>query len=135
MPRSSLYRGWYWDKENDRLELYYNNTKVGHFTGTTFVLAAGVGVTVTDTGLTVTAGGATVTAGNLVVTADDARITAGNVRLGAVETFGTTQPTSAVVLKEGTAPSGAITTSSGIYASATVLRKVIADGTLSNVET
>ena len=28
--RSSTYRGWYWDKENSRLEYYYDNIKVGH---------------------------------------------------------------------------------------------------------
>ncbi len=38
-------------------------------------------------------------------------------------------------MKQGTAAAGAITTSSGLFASATVLRKIIADGTVSNVET
>jgi hypothetical protein len=38
-------------------------------------------------------------------------------------------------MKTGTAPVGAITTSGGIYSSSTVVRKVIADGTNSNVET
>ena len=63
----------------------------------------------------------------------DARITAGNVRAGAISAFATTEPTSAVVLKVGTAPVGAVATSSGIYASSTVLRKIIADGTDSAV--
>jgi len=79
-------------------------------------------------GFTVTSGGATITAG-------DAAITAGNVRLGAIETFATTEPTSAVVMKSGTAPAGAITTSNGIFSSDTVVRKIIAAGTVSNVET
>lgn len=135
MAVSSNHSGWYFDKDNSRLEYYFQGTKVGHMTGTTFVFATGVGVTVTDTGLTVTAGGATITAGNLTTTAGDNRITAGNVRLGAVEAFGTTEPTSAVVMKAGTAPAGAITTSGGIFSSATVVQKIIAAGTVSNVET
>jgi hypothetical protein len=80
--------------------------------------------------------GGVFTAGTgLVVTAGDAKVTAGNVRLGVISTFATTEPTSAVVMKTGTAPVGAITTSGGIYSSSTVVRKVIADGTNSNVET
>jgi hypothetical protein len=80
--------------------------------------------------------GGVFTAGTgLVVTAGDAKVTAGNVRLGVISAFATTEPTSAVVMKTGTAPVGAITTSGGIYSSSTVVRKVIADGTNSNVET
>ena len=63
------------------------------------------------------------------------KVTAGNLRLGAISAFATTEPTSAVVMKAGTAPAGAITTSGGIFSSATVVRKIIADGTVSNVET
>ena len=78
----------------------------------------------------------TMTSGTqLTVTTGDARVTAGNVRLGAVETFATTEPTSALVMKAGTAPAGAITTSGGIFSSATVVQKIIAAGTVSNVET
>lgn len=140
MAASSKHTGWYNDRDNSRLEYYYEGTKVGHMTGTTFVLAASIGVTVTDTGLTVTAGGVTVTAGGLtvtaggsVVTAGDHALTAGNYRAGAIETFGTTEPTSALVLKTGTAPVGAITTSSGIFATTTVMNKIIADGTASAI--
>jgi hypothetical protein len=153
-PSSSTYTGWFDDRENSRLDYYYRGTTVGHMNGTTFVLAAGVGMTVTDTGLTVTsggltvtaggltvtadgltvtAGGATVTAGDLVVTAGDAQVLAETLYMGAATAFAVTEPTSAVILKSGTAPSGAIVTSSGIYSNDTVLRKVIADGTLSNV--
>lgn len=135
MPVSSTHRGWYHDKDNSRLEYYYDGTKVGHITGTTFVLAAGVGVTVTDTGLTVTAGGATVTAGDLTVTAGDAHVVAENLYMGAETAFATTEPTSAVVFKSGTQAAGAITTSSALMANDTVLRKIIAAGTVSNVET
>lgn len=73
--------------------------------------------------------------GNLTAIDGDVRITAGNLRLGAISTFGTTEPTSAVVMKTGTAPVGAITTSGGLFSSTTVVRKIIADGTASNVET
>jgi hypothetical protein len=38
-------------------------------------------------------------------------------------------------MKSGTAPAGAITTSGGIFSSDTVVRKIIAAGTVSNVET
>ena len=55
--------------------------------------------------------------------------------LGTVSTFGTTQPTNTLVLREGTAPVGAITTAVWLFSSATVVRKIIADGTASNVET
>ena len=44
-----------------------------------------------------------------------------------------TAGTNAITMKVGTPPSGAATTSSSVYASATILRKVIADGTDSAV--
>lgn len=74
-------------------------------------------------------------AAGVLATTGDVKVTAGNLRLGAISTFGTTEPTLAVVMKAGTAPAGAITTSGGLFASATVVRKIIADGTVSNVET
>lgn len=57
------------------------------------------------------------------------------VTLGTVSAFATTQPTNTLVCRAGTAPAGAITTASALFASTTVLRKLIADGTASNVET
>ena len=141
MAVSSKMRGWRYDKHNSRLSVYVDGTEVARFDDATrdltlltngLTVTAG-GATITAGGLTVTAGGATITAGNLVVTAGDARITAANLRLGAVAAFGTTEPTSAAVFKQGTEPAGAITTSSGCHANATVLRKIIADGTVSNV--
>lgn len=80
-------------------------------------------------------GGRVITTGNQTVVVGDERITAGNLRLGVVSAFGTTEPTSAVVMKTGTAPVGAIATSGGLFSSTTVVRKIIADGTASNVET
>jgi len=58
----------------------------------------------------------------------------GNLYMGAETAFATTDPTSAVVFKSGTAAAGAIVTSSAIFASDTVLRKIIADGTVSNIQ-
>lgn len=154
-PKVGTYTGWYRDQVNNRLELYFNSTLVAHATATTFVpavattspstlasttsISAGTTLSATtsiDAGTTITAGtGMTVTTGNSVVTAGDLRVTAGNERLGVVSTFASTEPTSALVMKTGTAPAGAIATSGGIFSSATVVRKIIADGTVSNVET
>ena len=55
--------------------------------------------------------------------------------MGTVSAFSTTKPTNTLVFREGTAPAGAITTAGGLFSSATVVRKIIADGTVSNVET
>ena len=59
----------------------------------------------------------------------------GNFRAGPVNAFATTEPTQAAVFEAGTAPVGAITTSSAIYASATIMRKIDADGTDSDMGT
>ena len=75
----------------------------------------------------------TLTTGDMTVTAGDAHVVAANLYLGAETAFATTEPTSAIIIKQGTAFAGAIVTSSAIQANATVLRKVIADGTISNV--
>jgi hypothetical protein len=132
MPNaSSIHNGWHWDPANTRLDFYYRGTRVGH------INASGLsGALAIDAATTVTAGtGLTVTAGNAVVTAGDARVTAGNVRLGAVSAFVTTEPVSAVVMKVGTAPAGAVTTSGGIFTDGTTVKKIIADGTVSDVQT
>jgi|TARA_R110000796_G_scaffold113337_3_gene225092 hypothetical protein len=75
----------------------------------------------------------TLTTGDMTVTAGDAHVVAQNLYLGAETAFATTEPTSAIIIKQGTAFAGAIVTSSAIQANATVLRKIIADGTISNV--
>ena len=129
-PSGTRYSGWYMDKVNNVLEWYSNGTKVGQASGSTVTYAGAVSATTTVAATT------TITAGTgLTVTAGDAKVTAGNLRLGAIETFVTTEPTSAVVMKTGTAPAGAITTSGGLFSSATVVQKIIAAGTVSNVET
>lgn len=86
MARSSLYRGWFWDKTNSRLEAYYDNTKGFHIDGCgnaafSGSVTAATGVTVTACGLTVTAGGLTVTAG--VTTASGGLVVTGSTTLGA----------------------------------------------------
>ena len=55
--------------------------------------------------------------------------------LGTVSAFATTQPTNCLVMRAGTAPVGAITTAGGLFSSTTVVQKIIAAGTVSNVET
>jgi len=126
MALSRKHTGWKWDAANSRLIVYIAGastvpTAVAYFDNATPYITSPVGLTVTT--------------GNLTVTAGDDRVTAGNLRLGAVETFGTTEPTSAVVFKVGTAPAGAITTSCGIFTNGTVMRKILAANTVSNIET
>jgi hypothetical protein len=109
------------------------NDRYSDFHGTTEVIRyEAAGITVPGTSLHT--GIATFTVGP-VVTTGDAAITAGNLRLGPINAFATTEPTQAMVFEAGTAPAGAITTSGGLFSSATVVRKIIADGTVSNVET
>jgi hypothetical protein len=129
MP-SGKHNGWNWDRTNGRLDFYYQGTRVGHITaaGLTSATALASGTTMQCTTLGITSGNHTVTAG-------DARITGGNLRLGGVSAFANTEPTSAVVMKVGTAPAGAITTSGGVFSSSTVVQKIIAVSTVSNIET
>lgn len=117
---------------NNTIELYAGGTLLAAYSAaapnaTTGAISATTTVT-GGTGLVATAGGVTATAGDIIGTA-------GNVRLGVISAFATTEPTSAVVMKAGTAPAGAITTSGGVFSSATVVQKIIAAGTVSNVET
>ena len=78
-------------------------------------------------------GALNVTGTTTEITDGDLQVLAENLYLGAATAFATTEPTSAVIFKQGTAFAGAIVTSSAIQANATVLRKIIADGTISNV--
>ena len=114
-------RGFRWDQGNSRLEVQVDGTIAARFD---------------DTGayLTVPDGGITVTAGDLTVTAGDAHVVAQNLYMGAETAFASTEPTSAVVFKQGTAPAGAIGTSSAIFTNGTLMRKIIADGTVSNIQ-
>ena len=128
-PRSNTYRGWYNDAENSTLDLYIGYGGASDpAEAATFTSSAA-----TFAGTVTAASGVTVTAGDLTVTAGDSHVVAQNLYMGAETAFGTTEPTSAVVFKQGTAFAGAITTSSGIQSNGTLLRKIIADGTVSNV--
>jgi hypothetical protein len=130
MPASSIHNGWRYDPVNSRLDFYYRGTRVGAIdaTGISSLVVASDGVVTGATGVTATTG-------NVLATAGDVRATVGNVRLGVVSAFATTEPTSAVVMKQGTAFAGAITTSAGIMSNGTLVRKIIADGTVSDVQT
>ena len=121
-------RGWRWDGANSRLDVDVDGTTVARFDDSTNDL------TLTTNGLGVTAGGVGITAGDLTVTAGDAHVVAENLYMGAETAFATTEPTSAIIFKQGTQAAGAIVTSTALMANATVLRKIIADGTISNVE-
>lgn len=132
MATSSTHKGWLNDRTNSRLAAVYNATEVFDFDANDMAIAVAL---TTALGQTATTGDITATAGNLVATAGDLRVTAGNARLGAVSAFGTTEPTSAIVFKQGTEFAGAIATSGGLMSNATVVRKIIAAGTVSNVET
>lgn len=118
MPASSIHNGWRYDPSNTRLDFYYRGTRVGHVNASGLQSAG----TLAATGIT--------------TLSDELRVANGkNVRVGTISAFATTEPTNAIVFKAGTEFAGAITTSGGLMASATVVRKVIADGTVSNVET
>jgi len=67
------------------------------------------------------------------ITDGDLQVLAENLYMGASTAFATTEPTSAVIFKSGTQAAGAIVTSSALMANDTVLRKIIADGTVSSV--
>lgn len=60
---------------------------------------------------------------------------AGNIQIGAAAAFASTQPTASLVIKTGTAPAGAVTTSVALYTDGTTMKKIIADGTASDVQT
>lgn len=150
MTAANVENGWNWDTANNRLDFNYRGTRVGSVSATAFTRvpafaitgslsvtgAISAGSTIAAT-TTITAGtGLTVTSGNATNTAGDVRNTAGNCRLGAVETFAMTEPTSALVMKAGTAPVGAVATSGGVFikADGTVVQKIIAAGTVSNIQ-
>ncbi len=151
-PPGSRYSGWWQDQVGtSQLELYVNSVLIATATTTAFTPAFAItSPTSLAASTTVTAGtsmavtttmtvgtGLTVTTGNTVNTAGDVRVTAGNLRLGVVSAFMTTEPTSAVVMKEGTNPVGAITTSGGIFCTTggATLSKIIAAGTVSTIQT
>ena len=122
---------------SNRLGIYYKGTLVAQVNATDFGMVGTAATTTLASTTTITAGtGVSVTTGNATNTAGDSLITAGNLRLGAVSAFATTEPTSAVVMKVGTNPVGAITTSGGIFVTTggATISKIIAAGTVSQIE-
>ena len=69
--------------------------------------------------------------------ASDVNILNGSSKLmvGTRTAFATTQPTNLIQLKTGTAPSGAVVTSVGLYTDGVTMKKIIADSTISDVQT
>ena len=121
---SPRHRGWFFDQVNGRIAAVYNGTEIFDFDGNDMVITPATTITGAQTFTGVSTHSAEV------------RVAQGfNVRLGTISAFATTEPTNAIVFKEGTEFAGAIATSGGLMSSATVVRKVIAAGTVSNVET
>lgn len=124
------HRGWWFDQINGRLVAVYNGTEIFDYDGNDVVITQNTTVTGTST-LT---GAQTLT--GITTHSDEVRIANGkNLRIGTISAFGTTEPTNAIVMKTGTEFAGAITTSGAIMSSDTVLRKIIAAGTVTNIET
>lgn len=125
MATSGRHRGWLFDATNARLAAVYNGTEVMDFDANDLAITAattGAGLVTGSVGLTATTG--------------DIKGTAGNLRLGAISAFASTEPTSAVVMKVGTNPVGAITTSNAIFTTTggATISKIIAASTVSQIE-
>ena len=131
--RSAAYprhKGWWHDGRNNRLVAVFNGTEIFDFDGNDIVMTQNI----TMSGTATVTGAQTFT--GVTTHSAETRIAEGfNLRIGTIETFVTTEPTNAIVMKVGTEFAGAITTSGGLMSSATVVRKIIAAGTVSNVET
>ena len=130
MATSATHRGWLFDRQNGRLAAVYDGTEVFDFDANDMVVTQNT----TFSGTTTLTGAQTLT--GITTHSDEVRIANGkNLRIGTISAFASTEPTNAIVMKTGTEFAGAITTSGGLMSSNTVVRKIIADGTASNVET
>lgn len=130
MATSSKHKGWLNDIANGRLGAVYNGTEVFDFDANDMVITPDTTVTGALTAST------TLGVTGVATMSDELRVANGkNIRLGTISAFATTQPTNALVIKTGTAPVGAITTSVGLYTDGTTMKKIIADGTASDVQT
>src|SRR3990167_7331978 len=129
--KSVRHRGWHFDQRNGRMSAVYDQTEVFDFDGNDLAVAQATTFATTTTQ----------TAGSYTLSAAAAAFTAplGNVSLGNPGAFATTQPQGAVVMGgsslSGIAPVGAIATAGAIFASDTVVMKIVAGGTANNVET
>ena len=127
---SGTRRGWKFDAQNGRLAAVYNDTEIWDFDGNDMAVAQNI----VAAGTLEVTGAQTLT--GVTTHSAETRIANGfNLRIGTISAFATTQPTNAIVMRTGTEFAGAITTAGGLMSSNTVVRKVIADGTVSNVET
>jgi hypothetical protein len=118
--------GWWRDGVNNRLVAVFDGTEIFDFDGNDVVVAQAT-----------TFSGA-LTASGVQTASAESRIAEGfNLRLGTISTFATTEPTNTVVWKVGTNPVGAITTSGAIFVTTggATISKIIADGTVSTVQT
>jgi hypothetical protein len=110
---------------NARIVAVYNGTEILDFDGND----VGVAQTLTSP--------AAVTSS---LTGSSFRAPTGNVAIGNPSAFANTQPQGAVIMggttvpPTGIAPVGAIATAGAVFASDTVVMKIIADGTASNVK-
>lgn len=105
----------------------------------TFQTATDAAPSVLTTAMTISAAQLVTVAAGLTATTGHVTVTAGNAVLGTPGAFATTQSVAAVKMggptAGGTNPVGAIATSGAIFSSDTVVQKIIANGTVSNVET
>lgn len=121
MPRHA---GWWRDGINNRLVAVFDGTEIFDFDGNDL-----------QTTQPLTSGG-TLTATGVLTANAELRVAEGfNLRVGTISAFGTTEPTDALVFRAGTAPAGAITTAGGIFTDGTTVKKIIAAGTVSDVQT
>ena len=130
MATSGRHRGFLFDAANSRLAVVYDGTEVWDFDGNDMdinqnLVASG----------TLTVDGAQTLTGVTTHSAETRIANGFNLRIGTISAFATTEPTNTVVMRAGTAPAGAITTAGGLFSSTTVVQKIIAAGTVSNVET
>ena len=124
MATSGKHRGFLFDAQNGRLAVVYNGTEIWDFDGNDMAVAQNL-----------VASGTFGSTGVLTASAESRIANGFNLRIGTISAFATTEPTNAVVMRAGTAPAGAITTAGGLFSTATVVQKIIAAGTVSNVET
>ncbi len=129
-------KGWHLDQVNGRLAAVFNGTEIFDFDANDMAIAQNVTMAGT---LAVTGAVTGTVAINSSLTGRAFVAATGNVAIGTPGTFGTTEPQGAVIMGGsslgGVAPVGAITTAGAVFASDTVVRKILASGTASNVET
>ena len=118
------HKGWWNDQINGRLVAVYNGTEIFDFDGNDIAVSQ-----------TLTSNAALLSSltGNGFVAAT------GNAALGNPGAFASTQAQGAVIMGGtslgGVAAAGTIATAGAVFASDTAVRKIIADSTVSNIQT